>query len=88
MTFSRGGDEAAFIDLPPSTWDKLLAVHPRTHDWSIFDKTASEYVTGNWSPFLEYEKNFDIYRTMRCFDSPSGKEVSCISPELPLKPKP
>jgi hypothetical protein len=29
MSFSRGGDEAAFITFPLSVWDRLLAARPR-----------------------------------------------------------
>ena len=86
MSFSRGGDEAAFIDLPPSKLNRLLAARPRTHDWPIFDQASSEHVIGDWSPFQEHNKHFDVNRTLRCLDSTTRKEVSCSSQESPPKP--
>ncbi|MGV2293256.1 hypothetical protein AAHK20_31425 [Trinickia sp. YCB016] len=84
LAFSRG-DEAAFIDLPPSKWDRLLAARPRTHDWSVLEQASSKHVIGDWSPFQEHDKHFDINRTLRCWDSRTGKEVSCSSQESPPK---
>jgi hypothetical protein len=87
ILFSVGGDEAVLIYFPPSTWDKLLAARPRTHNWSIFDLTASKHVTGDWSPRPQRSEPFNVHHNMRCFDSRTGKEASCTSPELPPEPK-
>lgn len=83
MSFSRGGDEAAFIDLPPSKWDRLLAARPRTHRWSVFDQALSKHVIGNWSPRQRRNEHFDSYQNVRCLDSRTGKEMACPWQESP-----